>query len=102
MRRAGRLFRIVQILPARRLTTAALLAEKPQVSKRTIYRYIAGLGTSGVPVEGEAGGRLCLAREDRSAAADVRAGMNQDPRFASGPLPGESRQAALRLLSTDG
>ncbi|MCL2657904.1 MAG: YafY family transcriptional regulator [Betaproteobacteria bacterium] len=55
MRRAERLFQITQILRGRRLTTAAQLAERLQVSERTIYRDIAGLAASGVPVEGEAG-----------------------------------------------
>ena len=55
MRRADRLFQIVQYLRGGRLTTAALLAEKLEVSERTIYRDIADLIGSGVPVEGEAG-----------------------------------------------
>lgn len=54
-RRADRLFQIVQILRGRRLTTAALLAERLDVSERTIYRDIRDLSLSGVPVEGEAG-----------------------------------------------
>ncbi|KFC08534.1 DeoR family transcriptional regulator [Trabulsiella guamensis ATCC 49490] len=54
-RRADRLFQIVQILRGRRLTTAALLAERLGVSERTIYRDIRDLSISGVPVEGEAG-----------------------------------------------
>jgi predicted DNA-binding transcriptional regulator YafY len=55
MRRADRLFQIVQHLRARRLTTAAQLAGWLQVSERTVYRDIRDLGISGVPVEGEAG-----------------------------------------------
>ena len=55
MRRADRLFQIVQTLRGRRLTTARLLAERLKVSERTIYRDIRDLSTSGVPVEGEAG-----------------------------------------------
>lgn len=55
MRRADRLFQIVQHLRARRLTTAAQLAEWLAVSPRTIYRDIQDLTLSGVPVEGEAG-----------------------------------------------
>ncbi len=54
-RRADRLFQIVQILRGRRLTTAALLAERLGVSERTVYRDIRDLSLSGVPVEGEAG-----------------------------------------------
>ncbi|MBV1861205.1 MAG: YafY family transcriptional regulator, partial [Nannocystaceae bacterium] len=55
MRRADRLFQIVQLLRGRRLTTAAQLAERLEVSERTIYRDVADLGRSGVPIEGEAG-----------------------------------------------
>ncbi len=54
-RRADRLFQIVQILRGRRLTTAALLAERLGVSARTVYRDIRDLSLSGVPIEGEAG-----------------------------------------------
>lgn len=55
MRRADRLFQIVQILRSRRLTTARHLADRLEVSERTIYRDIRDLSISGVPVMGEAG-----------------------------------------------
>jgi predicted DNA-binding transcriptional regulator YafY len=55
MRRADRLFRIVQFLRVGRLTTARRLAEKLQVSERTIYRDVRDLQLSGMPIEGEAG-----------------------------------------------
>lgn len=55
MRRADRLFQIVQHLRGGRLTTARKLAETLEVSERTIYRDIADLIGSGVPIEGEAG-----------------------------------------------
>ncbi len=55
MRRADRLFQIVQHLRARRLTTAAQLAEWLSVSERTVYRDVRDLSLSGVPVRGEAG-----------------------------------------------
>ena len=55
MRRADRLFQIVQFIRGRRLTLAALLAERLQVSVRTIYRDVADLQHQGVPIEGEAG-----------------------------------------------
>ncbi|OPX56548.1 HTH domain-containing protein [Oceanospirillum multiglobuliferum] len=55
MRRADRLFQIIQYLRNRRLTTAKWLAEKLEVSERTIYRDIQDLMLSGVPIEGEAG-----------------------------------------------
>jgi predicted DNA-binding transcriptional regulator YafY len=55
MRRADRLFQIVQLLRARRLTTAADLAGALEVSTRTVYRDIQDLIESGVPIDGEAG-----------------------------------------------
>jgi predicted DNA-binding transcriptional regulator YafY len=55
MRRADRLFRIVQILRRGRITTARNLAEELEVSDRTVYRDVADLVRSGVPIRGEAG-----------------------------------------------
>lgn len=55
MRRADRLFQIVQYLRGGRLVTAAGLAERLEVSERTIYRDIADLQSTGVPIDGEAG-----------------------------------------------
>lgn len=55
MRRADRLFQIVQIIRGRRLTTAAQLAQRLEVSERTVYRDVADLQHQGVPIEGEAG-----------------------------------------------
>jgi predicted DNA-binding transcriptional regulator YafY len=55
VRRADRLFQIVQHLRGRRLTTAAQLARWLAVSERTVFRDIRDLSLSGVPVEGEAG-----------------------------------------------
>jgi len=55
MRRADRLFHIIQLIRGRRLTTAAFLAQRLEVSERTIYRDVADLLHQGVPIEGEAG-----------------------------------------------
>jgi predicted DNA-binding transcriptional regulator YafY len=56
MRRADRLFRIIQLLRRRRgTTTAASLAEALEVSERTIYRDVADLVAAGTPIDGEAG-----------------------------------------------
>jgi predicted DNA-binding transcriptional regulator YafY len=62
MRRADRLFQIVQRLRRRGVTTAAQLAEALEVSPRTVYRDIADLMASGVPVLGEAGVGYALPR----------------------------------------
>ena len=55
MRRADRLFHLVQLIRGRRLNTAAFLAARLEVSERTVYRDIADLQHQGVPIEGEAG-----------------------------------------------
>ncbi|WCM88137.1 helix-turn-helix transcriptional regulator [Acidovorax sp. NCPPB 3576] len=55
MRRADRLFQIVQLIRGRRLSTADFLARRLEVSARTIYRDVADLQHQGVPIEGEAG-----------------------------------------------
>ena len=56
MRRADRLFQIIQILRRSiRPVTAAALAEELEVSKRTVYRDVADLIGQRVPIEGEAG-----------------------------------------------
>lgn len=55
MRRADRLFQLVQLLRTRRFYTAADLGEELAVSPRTVYRDVADLVASGVPIEGEPG-----------------------------------------------
>jgi predicted DNA-binding transcriptional regulator YafY len=55
MRRADRLFHLVQLIRGRRLSTAEFLAKRLEVSERTIYRDVADLQHQGVPIEGEAG-----------------------------------------------
>lgn len=55
MRRADRLFALVQLIRGRRLSTAAWLAGRLEVSARTVYRDVADLQAQGVPIEGEAG-----------------------------------------------
>jgi predicted DNA-binding transcriptional regulator YafY len=63
MRRADRLFRIVQMLRSGRLKTARALAERLQVSERTIYRDVQDLQLAGQPIEGEAGVGYVLRRD---------------------------------------
>jgi predicted DNA-binding transcriptional regulator YafY len=55
VRRADRLFQIVQILRRDRITTAARIARELGVAERTVYRDVRDLSASGVPVESEAG-----------------------------------------------
>lgn len=63
MRRADRLFRIVQLLRSGRLLTANRLAEKLEVSPRTVYRDVRDLQLAGTPIEGEAGVGYTLRRD---------------------------------------
>jgi predicted DNA-binding transcriptional regulator YafY len=64
MRRADRLFQIIQILRrSTRPVTAAALAEELEISKRTVYRDIADLIGQRVPIEGEAGLGYLLATD---------------------------------------
>ena len=107
MRRADRLFQIVQLIRGRRLTTAAFLAGRLEISERTVYRDIADLQHQGVPIEGEAGVGYRLGRgfdlpplmftvdEARALVASVRmAQVWQDPVLA------QASQVALgKILS---
>lgn len=56
MRRAERLFELIQVLRrSSRPLTAAQIAEQLETSKRTVYRDIASLIGQRVPIRGEAG-----------------------------------------------
>ena len=55
VRRADRLFEIIQLLRRRRVVTARAIAEQLEVSERTIYRDIQDLMAHRVPIEGAAG-----------------------------------------------
>ncbi|MGO7423563.1 helix-turn-helix transcriptional regulator, partial [Rhizobium ruizarguesonis] len=56
MRKASRLFEIIQILRlARKPMTAAVMAETLEVTVRSIYRDIAALQAMRVPIEGGRG-----------------------------------------------
>jgi predicted DNA-binding transcriptional regulator YafY len=107
MRRADRLFQIVQLIRGRRLTTAAHLAERLEVSERTVYRDVADLQHQGVPIEGEAGVGYRLGQgfelpplmftvdEARALMASVRmAQVWQDPALAQA-----SNMALSKILS---
>jgi len=55
MRRANRLFEIVQILRRKKVARAVDIAQALEISRRTVYRDIRDLMASGVPIDGEAG-----------------------------------------------
>ena len=64
MRRADRLFQIIQILrQSSRPVTAPALAAELEVSKHTVYRDVADLIGQRVPIEGEAGLGYLLASD---------------------------------------
>lgn len=107
MRRADRLFQIVQLIRGRRLSTAAWLAQRLEVSERTIYRDVADLQAQGVPIEGEAGVGYRLGKgfelpplmftvdEARALVASVRMSQVwQDPDLAQA-----SQMALGKILS---
>ena len=104
MRRADRLFQLVQLIRGRRLTTAAYLALRLEVSERTVYRDVADLQRQGVPIEGEAGVGYRLGAgfdlpplmfshdEARALVASVRmAQVWQDPALAQASQSGLSK-----------
>lgn len=126
MRRADRLFELVQCLRSRRLSTAAQLARRLQVSLRTVYRDVADLQARGVPIDGEAGVGYRLrpgytlpplmfsADEAQALVASVRMAQPRlDPRMAADAeaalgrilavLPAGARAAAdsLALFAPD-
>ncbi|WED27232.1 HTH domain-containing protein [Vibrio sp. DW001] len=53
MGRIEKQFQMVEIIRSRRVTTASYLAERMNVSIRTIYRYINDLCLSGIPIVSE-------------------------------------------------
>jgi predicted DNA-binding transcriptional regulator YafY len=64
MRRADRLFQIIQLLRGRRrAVTASQLAERLGVSERTVYRDVRDLIATGTPIDGEAGVGYSLHRD---------------------------------------
>ena len=99
MRRADRLFELIQLLRrARKPITAAQLAEALEVTPRTVYRDIAALMAMRVPIRRRGGCRLHLAAGIRPAAADVgaRRGRGDCGRVAA-PEPDRRIRICKRL-----
>ncbi len=107
MRRADRLFQIVDLLRPGRLTTARDLAQRLEVSDRTIYRDIADLIGSGVPIEGAAGaGYLMRAGYDlpplmltRDEASALVAGARMMRAFAGTLMQRAAGEALDKILA---
>ncbi|WP_163132592.1 YafY family protein [Agarivorans sp. Alg241-V36] len=105
MRRADRLFQIVQILRMRRLTTAQELAERLEVSTRTIYRDVQDLCLSGIPIEGEAGVGYLLRQEvsvpplmfNEVELEAIQIGMRMVQTWAGKELSSAAKQAMIKV-----
>jgi predicted DNA-binding transcriptional regulator YafY len=107
MRRADRLFELVQLIRGRRLSTAQGLAQQLGVSERTVYRDVADLMAQGVPIEGEAGvgyrmrpgfdlpPLMFTLDEARALVAAIRVAL---PRLDSGLAP-QAERALGKILS---
>ena len=107
MRRADRLFQIVQYLRGGRLLTARVLADRLEVSERTIYRDIADLIGSGVPIDGEAGiGYLMRAGYDlpplmftRAEITALVAGARMVRSFGGGDMSLAAEEALMKIAA---
>ncbi|TXI95971.1 MAG: YafY family transcriptional regulator [Burkholderiaceae bacterium] len=55
MRKADRLFQVVNLVRAHQPITAQVIADRLEVSLRSVYRYIDDLSASGIPIYGEPG-----------------------------------------------
>lgn len=107
MRRADRLFQIVDLLRPGRLTTARDLAARLEVSERTVYRDVADLIGSGVPIEGAAGaGYLMRAGYDlpplmltRDEAQALVAGARMMRAFAGTKMQRAATEAMDKILA---
>src|SRR6476660_6568311 len=110
MRRADRLFHLVQLIRGRRLSTARFLAERLEVSERTVYRDVAELMAQGVPIEGEAGvgyrmqsgfdlPPLMFTKHETQALLDVALAAHAEGAMSKilAVLPGAERAAAESL-----
>jgi predicted DNA-binding transcriptional regulator YafY len=105
MRRADRLFLLIQALRGRRAVPAHRIDEELRVSLRTIYRDVQDLQRSGVPIEGEAGVGYVLRKGaeipplmfDRDELEAVLVGARFVEAFASEQLGHAARRALLKI-----
>ncbi len=108
MRRADRLYRITDYLRGRRLTTAQWLADRLEVSLRTVYRDVADLIRAGVPITGEAGVGYALARRidlpplmfDRSEVEALAVGLRFVQASGDDALRAAAERAQAKIRGT--
>ena len=91
MRRTRRLFQIMQLLRWDRTRTVTRLAAELAVSERTIYRDMATLMASGVPIEHEGPGGYRLSQP-----------LNLPPEIASRLMELRQTLRTVRLERTQG
>jgi predicted DNA-binding transcriptional regulator YafY len=92
--RADRLLSLLMLLQARGRVTARELAERLEVSERTIYRDLEALSAAGIPVYGERGpGGGCILLDSYRAGAPLRWGI---------PALTEAEARALLLAAAPG
>jgi predicted DNA-binding transcriptional regulator YafY len=105
VRRADRLFLIIHSLRGRRAVPARRLAQELAVSARTVYRDVADLQLSGVPIEGEAGVGYTLRRGSdipplmftRAELEALVVGSRFTQAFAGERLAAAARQALTKV-----
>lgn len=104
MRRADRLFRLLLELRRGRIVTARELARRLEVSERTVYRDVADLSASGIPIAGEAGVGYRLAgfelpplMFDRDEVEALVLGARVAEAWGDGALAGAARSALAKI-----
>lgn len=106
MQRTNRLFEIIQILRgADRPLTAATLADRLEVSTRTVYRDIAALQAMRTPIEGEAGLGYILRRSydlpplnfDGEEVVALRVGLSMLARTGDGALQAAAQRICAKV-----
>lgn len=106
MRRADRLFQIVQFLrKRRRAVTARVMAEEFGICTRTLYRDIQDLSASGVPILGEAGVGYVLDRNyelpplmfDVDELEAIVLGINMVGNWTDEAFAGRARSAQRKI-----
>ena len=100
--RASRLVSALLLLQARGRLTAAQLASELEVSERTVYRDLADLGASGVPVYGErgAGGGYQLVDGYRTQLTGMTSEQASTLLLAGAPGPAEELGLGSLLAAT--